>query len=130
MKSRLFLCIGITLFALFSLTTGCTYDQYLPEEEPVIVDMVTFSGDILPIFNEACNSAGCHNSGGFAPDLSPGIAYDALITGGYIDIAVPDNSELLEWMRGNRRIDMPIEGPNNDYNAAVLAWIKQGALNN
>ncbi len=130
MKSRLFFVAGILTLLLISSTIGCTYDQYLPEDEPVIVDTVSFSDDIMPIFNADCNTAGCHNNGGFAPDLSPGIAYNSLINGGYIDVAVPDNSELLIWMRGEENIDMPIDGPNPEYNATVLAWIKQGALNN
>jgi hypothetical protein len=118
------------MLSFFTLTTGCTYDEYLPEEEPVIVDTVSFADDILPIFNEGCNTPSCHNTGGVAPDLSPGVAYNALIDGGFINVSSPDESELLEWMRGNRRFDMPLDGPNQEWNATVLAWIKQGALNN
>jgi hypothetical protein len=123
----------ILLYSLLLIAIGmnsCNYDQYLPPEEPVVVDTIGFASDILPIFNSKCNTSGCHNTGGIPPDLSPVNAYRALIDGGYIDVAVPDNSELLEWMRGNRKLSMPLSGPVPEDNATVLAWIKQGALNN
>lgn len=130
MKSRLFYCIILMILVFISLTTGCTYNQYLPEEEPVIEDSVSFADDVLPIFNAGCNTPNCHNSGGVSPDLSPGAAYHSLIDGGLINTSDPESSELIEWMRGNRKFSMPIEGPNQEWNATVLAWIKQGALNN
>lgn len=124
-----------SIFFIFTLIVvsgimSCSYDQHLPEEEPVVTDSVYFADDILPIFNMSCNTSGCHNSGGVAPDLSPGNAYNSLIEGGYIDTQNPDNSELLQWMRGNRKLNMPLEGPDPEYNSLVLAWITQGALNN
>jgi hypothetical protein len=62
--------------------------------------------------------------------LSPGNAYQALISGGFINVNTPEDSELLQWMRGNRDLDMPLDGPDPEYNSLVLAWITQGAVNN
>ncbi len=106
---------------------GCYYDTVL---EPEVSGQVSFSGDIIPIFNTSCNSVGCHSTGGVRPDLSPANAYNALINGGYISTSAPESSELYRWMRGERALPMPLSGPNANYNATVLAWIKQGALNN
>lgn len=126
--------LSITVLAFFAIwlytMTGCNYDQYLPEDVPVIVDSVYFADDILPIFNADCNTSGCHNTGGTPPDLSPGNAYDALINGNFIDVSTPENSELYKWMRGEYNLPMPLTGPDPDYNALILAWITQGAKNN
>lgn len=130
MRKKILFLILFTAGIWIMTFNSCTYDQYLPPEEPTIVDTVFFADDILPIFNASCNSSGCHNTGGVPPDLSPGNAYDALQSGGFINVAVPADSELLEWMRGNRDLDMPLTGPNPEYNALILAWINQGASNN
>lgn len=109
---------------------SCTYDVHLEQPDPIVTRDVSFLADILPIFNQGCNSAGCHNSGGIPPDLSPANAYNALQNGNYINVGVAENSELYRWMRGERSVPMPLSGPNPTNNATVLAWIKQGALNN
>ena len=122
---RLFLLSGLILL----IHSACKYDEVLaPEPDPGIV--VSFSEDILPIFNASCNSAGCHNGAGHAPDLRASVAYDELWEGVYIDTLLPDQSELYQWMSGLRGLPMPVEGTNATYNATVLQWIEQGALNN
>lgn len=119
-----------TLVMFFLLLNSCYYDQILPVETDISdVGEMSFSGDIIPIFNQSCNNAGCHN-GAVSPDLRPANAYNALTNGGFIDKNNPQNSELYQWMRGNRSMPMPLSGPNSDYNAKILAWITQGALNN
>lgn len=126
-------------FLLGTLVTmnfvSCTYDQIVPEDEiipddPTQVDTVYFSTDIIPIFNASCNNSACHDADGPPPNLVATEAYNALIDGGYIDLVTPADSELYQWMKGNRSIPMPTSGPNSSYNAKVLNWIKQGALNN
>ena len=128
-KFKTFLILGVMGLWMFS---GCYYDEYLPEEEPPIVieDEVSFASDIISIFNQGCNISGCHNQGGISPDLSPNNAYNSLQLGSYLNVSSPADSELYQWMRGNRATDMPISGPNQENNAIILAWITQGALNN
>jgi len=109
---------------------GCYYDSYIMPETPEITRDVSFSRDIIPIFNQSCNTAGCHSLGGTAPDLTPTNAFNALRSGDYINTTTPESSELYKWMIGERAVPMPLSGPNQNYNAYVLAWIKQGALNN
>lgn len=110
---------------------SCYYDEVIPVEEPVgDVGNVSFSADLIPIFNSSCNNTGCHSAGGQKPDLTAPNAYNSLINGGYINIAVPESSSLYLWMRGENGTPMPLSGPDATYNAKVLAWIEQGALNN
>ncbi len=111
------------------MATSCTYDQIL-EEEIVVTEPVSFSADLIPIFNANCNMAGCHN-GSVAPDLRVSNAYNALISGSYVNTTNPANSELYLWMIGSEgRLQMPPSGTNATNNAIILAWIEQGALNN
>ena len=121
-----FWLLGLFL-GLLLLMNACYYDQYLPDTQDV--GEMSFSGDIMVIFNASCNNASCHG-GAVAPDLRLDNAYNALINGNYIDKANPGNSELIQWMKGEKGLSMPLSGPNPTYNAKVLAWINQGALNN
>ena len=114
-----------TLVVLFAVS--CKYDDVLPPPPP---ENVSFSEDIIPIFNSSCNLAGCHNAAGHVPDLSPASAYDNLWNGMYIDTMVPEDSELYMWMAGLRGLPMPVEGVNNGYTSTVLEWIRSGAPDN
>ncbi len=119
----------IPILIIGMVLSSCYYDQVIPVD-PVVEGDVSFSSDIILIFNKDCNMSGCHNTGGKAPDLTAGNAYSALINGDYINTGDPEGSELYQWMRGNKGLPMPLSGPNATYNATVLAWIQQGALNN
>lgn len=121
----------ISLSASLLLLAGCYRDKtVLLDTGEEITRTVTFGGDIIPIFNSSCNLGGCHNSGGKAPDLSAANAYNALLNGNYINTGNPVSSVLFQWMTGKMGTPMPVSGINKDYNALVLAWIKQGAQNN
>ena len=132
MKSKRLLQVA-TIIYVFSLLTACYNDAVIPElpEDPGDIPKdVSFSGDLIPIFNADCNASGCHSSGGIDPDLTPDNAYNELISGDYINVDDPADSELYQWMKGNRSIPMPVSGSVASYNATVLAWITQGAENN
>ncbi len=121
----------ISLCTSFLLLTGCYKDKtVLFDAGKEITRAVSFTGDIIPIFNNSCNSSGCHSAGGKAPDLTAASAYNALLNGNYINTGDPANSELYQWMTGKKGTPMPVSGINKNYNALVLAWIKQGAQNN
>lgn len=118
---------GLTIVLLL----GCYKDKTIVSETGAdITRPVSFTGDIMTIFNNSCNSSGCHNTGGKAPDLTTANAFNSLMNGGYINTEQPESSELFLKMTGKRGSPMPLSGINKDYNALVLAWIKQGALNN
>lgn len=113
------------------LFSGCYKDKtVLLDTGEEITRPVSFAADIVPIFNKSCNGSGCHSAGGVAPNLTAAGAYTALTGGNYLNTTAPQNSELYLWMTGKKGTPMPLSGPDKDYNALVLAWIKQGALNN
>ena len=117
-------------FALFALS-GCYKDKtVIIDKAPDVSRTVTFSADIQPILKNSCALSSCHVSGAKAPDLAADKAYTAIIGGNYINTAEPEKSKLYLWMAGKEATPMPLSGINNDNNALVLAWIKQGALNN
>jgi hypothetical protein len=121
----------LTTAAISFLLTGCYKDRTIVSETgDEITRTVSFANDIIPLFNSSCNSSGCHNSGGKAPDLSSANAFTSLSNGNYINISDPLNSELYLWMTGKKGSPMPLSGINKEYNALILAWIKQGGGNN
>lgn len=113
------------------LLSGCYKDATVVVETGAeITRQVSFSQDLIPMFNSSCNLSGCHSSGGRSPNLTADNAYNALSIGNYFDINTPQNSTIYLWMTGKKSTPMPVAGVNKDYNALMLAWIKQGAQNN
>ena len=118
-------------FFLVLVLNSCYYDTYvLPEINLDPSKIITFTDDIQPIFDQNCSTVGCHQAGNINPNLEAGSAYQSLISGNFIDTDNPENSELYQWMSGNRSITMPISGINEEFNIYVLTWIEQGAKNN
>ncbi|QEC55957.1 hypothetical protein [Flavisolibacter ginsenosidimutans] len=115
--------------SIFSLVS-CYKNKTVLQDTAEITRTVTFSQDIIPIFNKSCNLSGCHSSGGQAPNLTEANAFNSLTIGNYIDKTSPENSTIYLKMTGKRGTPMPVSGSNKDYNALILAWIKQGANNN
>ena len=130
MTTKYLFLVILVVVATCYFVTGCYYDTTVIPDAPEITGEVTFSKDIIPIFNSSCNVSGCHSPGGKSPDLSSISAYNSLINGNYINTGVPAESELYLWMAGKKSTPMPVSGINASYNATILAWIKQGALNN
>src|SRR5690348_2356553 len=110
--------------------SGCYKNKTVNVDAAEITRPVTFSQDILIIFNKSCNLSGCHSTGGQAPNLTPVAAYNSLVIGNYINKTSPENSYIYLKMTGKKGAVMPVGGMNKDYNALILAWIKQGANNN
>jgi len=128
MKTKLLIRMLFIAGLGFASFMACTYDEVLPPSlDPG--DEISFSQDILPIFDRSCNGAGCHNGSGPPPDLRPANAYDALWTGGYILLETPEQSDLYLWMTDVKG-PMPPLASNPTDNATVLQWITQGAENN
>jgi hypothetical protein len=122
----IFTCLMICSFYLIS---SCRYDYPFPQ--PIDLDTpVSFSEDIIPIFSDYCTDAACHATGKVLPDLTPVNAYNQLMMLGYVDTTNAEGSLIYTRMDGKSN-PMPPSGRLNDiYINNVLAWIKQGALNN
>ena len=129
MKQKIIFLLIVFAAFIISLNSSCKYDEIVPETIDPGTE-VKFSADIIPIFNESCNFSGCHSFGGYAPDLSPSNAYNSLKTGGFVDVDQPDQSELYQWVSGQRPVPMPVTGIDPLIASTILAWIEQGAQNN
>ena len=123
--------IGFSLVCgCISFMGGCYKDKTVILDSTEITRKVTFAQDLIPMFNKSCNTSGCHSQGAQVPNLTEANAFNSLTIGNYINKATPENSILYQKMIGKRGTPMPPIGSNKDYNALVLAWIKQGANNN
>ncbi|MCI1265864.1 MAG: hypothetical protein LKG19_04755 [Saprospiraceae bacterium] len=119
------ICIGVLLIVSCYKDKTVYFDTGAEITRPV-----SFANDIIPIFNGSCNVSGCHNSGGQKPNLTESRAFSSLTDGNYLNPSSPENSVIYLWMSGKKSTPMPVGGINKDYNALILAWIKQGTLNN
>jgi len=123
------------LFVVTFLFTGCLYNFIVPEPElPIDPDdpnapEVSFSADIIPIWNNNNNCTSCHKTGGTNPDLTADNAYQSVNNSNYINQSSPEQSKIY-------LVPHPDEGGHSQKkytsNQAdmVLLWIKQGAQNN
>ena len=128
MKTKLGQLAGKLLFAIIVMgmgTASCTYhtNDYDPSEAP---DNLSFSEQIIPIFNESCNSVGCHNEGGIPPNLTEDAAYVSLIGGGYVEPENSEGSELYIVIDGGTMTGYATDKERN----YIKKWIDEGALNN
>jgi hypothetical protein len=100
----------------------------------VTPDTVSFSRDIIPLFNQHCNTAGCHS--GSNPkgnlNLEPTLAYSQLMKNGsgYIDTINPLFSVLHASMNSVSNPMPPIGRLDKNKLDLVLKWIEQKAKNN
>ena len=129
-KKRIVLALAMISLAVF-LASGCYKSTTVDlSSELEITRDVSYTGDIVPIFEKSCSLSGCHNAGGIAPDLSTANAYNSLINSDYLDLANPENSKLYGFVSGSLTPAMPVSGVDPEIAATILAWIKQGAQNN
>ena len=110
--------------------TSCYKDIIPPGADPNgPPQFVSFTGDLVPIFNRSCNTSGCHDA---IPSKNPALtadkAYNALINGGYVNTLVPSNSAIYLSVKDN---SMPVGStiPATDKQK-ILDWIRNGAPNN
>lgn len=107
---------------------SCMYDWEIPEEIPDIDpnEEISFSEEILPIFNSGNNCTACHN-GSQIPDLREDNAYSSLNSTRYINKTSPEESRIYA-------VPHPDGNHYKKYTGTqavlILAWIEQGAKNN
>jgi hypothetical protein len=115
------LLAAFIIIAAIGGLSSCEKYTYTPEVvNPT--DSVHFQAEIQPIFTANCVS--CHGAIK-APDLRDGHSYDALTSGGYVDLP-GEESKLYTKMTG------PEHTPRSSDvdKQKVLIWINQGAHNN
>lgn len=115
-----------------ALVSSCQYDTLVKPAPipPKPTDTISFAKKIEPFFNDNSNCTACHNTGGQAPDLTTGHAFNSITSMKLVNLSDPASSAIY-W----------IPNPDNSSSHAwkkytsteaqfVLQWIKQGALNN
>lgn len=131
MKSNHILSL-IVFAVVISFFTACEYEFIEPKKPVPIVppgDTISFSLNIVPIWNNGNKCTSCHGNGGTAPNLTPDAAYNSLTSMGLIDQVTPENSVIYEY-------PSPASSTHSwkkytvDEAAAILLWIEEGAKNN
>ena len=132
MKTFKFL-FAILAFAL--LSSGCVYNFIVPEDVAPPVDpgdpdapQISFSTQIVPIFNDNNNCTSCHGAGGRAPVLTTENAY-ASINPKYINSATPEESKIYAYPHPDTNTHKQKKYTANQANL-ILGWISQGAKDN
>ena len=124
MKRLMLLLAGFGI--LFS---SCYKDVILPE---VAVDpdgppqAVSYSKDLMPLFNTKCATTGCHVSGAHKPYLTSDVSYLQIANGGYINTLIPKQSILYNMINGEMKEYIPQASDRQK----VYDWIRNGAPNN
>src|SRR6266516_6884184 len=127
MKSKII--ISLTSVFLITGLSGCYKDIISPGQDPNgPPQQVSFSGDLIPLFEANCALSGCHDATpSHNPALTSDKAYDAILNGGYINIVVPTNSSLYEHVESG---EMPPTGALKASDVQkILDWIRNGAPN-
>ena len=113
----------ILIFIALLCFVSCEYNTIEFDEIVIPPDQeISFSEDIIPIFTANCIQ--CHD-GGTDPDLREANAYNALISGSYINTENPAESSLYTIL---------LEGSHSTRASAtekqlILEWITRGANN-
>ena len=120
--------IYITIaFSLTFILYGCYYDKEITFDG--LPTNVSFTNDVMPILASNCSKSGCHDATpAHQPSLVLENAFDALESGGYLDVLDPQKSRLYQEIESG---NMPPSGPLsiNDQKI-ILGWITEGAQDN
>ncbi|HSB94746.1 MAG TPA: hypothetical protein VLC28_16595 [Flavitalea sp.] len=129
MNRKIFVALSVIACLLLALQ-ACYKDVISPGSDPNgPPQFVSFSGDLIPMFNKHCNNSGCHDEvPAHKPSLVPEQAYVAITSGGYINTAVPNSSILYTVVKDGI---MPPTGALTAKDAQlILDWVRNGAPNN
>lgn len=130
---KYYINIGL-MIALWCSCYSCTYEKAELNISCSPPAIVSFSNDIIPVFNQHCNTAGCHSGsnpeGGL--NLEPAMAYSELMSSGsgYVDTITPRYSVLHASMNSSSD-PMPPTGKLDKCTVELIyKWIEQKAKNN
>jgi hypothetical protein len=94
-------------------------------------DSVYFFNDILPLITSNCSMSGCHDGSSHSDDARALTTYSQIMT--YVRVSSPSSSKLYTVLTrsGEEAMPRPPKVPlTKTQDSLILAWIKQGALNN
>ena len=112
------------------MATSCYYDEMPPEPVTPIPDVVSYSKDIQPLWDQDCLS--CHKTGAAVPDLSTANSYLALTKNNkYVIPGNAASSVLHKSLIWDGAMPMPTTVKWSDSKIALVdKWINDGALKN
>jgi len=126
---------SVFLILLFSFCCSCTYEKAELSTTPCPTpEVVSYSGNIQPIFDANCATAGCHS--GASPEsglsLEAASSYSNLTASGsgYVDTLNPTFSVLYAQMTSASSPMPPTGKLDRCTLELVLKWIQQKAKNN
>jgi len=115
--------LNVAFFLGIILLIACEYTKVVPE--PIPDTPVSFSADLIPIFDQKCKS--CHAPGGTMPDLTPGNAYASLVE---YEQFVPFNADAsILYTKCATGGSMAMYCNSTDVQL-IRNWINQGGENN
>lgn len=121
------ICLGILCFVAIGAGLSSCYKDIITQSDPDgPPQFVSFKDDLVPIFSKSCALAGCHTTGGHAPDLVADNAYKSLNNGVFVNTLLPKQSRLYEMING----EMSTYIPSPVDKRKVFDWIRNGAPNN
>lgn len=119
--------VAIILGSAMMVMHACDYKKIEVDElDPGKI--VSFSTEVVTIFNNNDNCTSCHRPGRTQPDLTTDNAYNSIVPR-LVNLADPESSKIYDYPH-------PISSGHGykKYNleqaSLVLAWIRQGAENN
>lgn len=118
------------LVSIVGFMTSCEKDYFVPApptdpNDSIPIDSISYSMDMQPYFDAQCTK--CHNGGGIPLDLSPGVSYDAIINGGYVNTSSPASSNLYVKIAPGGSME---QYSTSAETSMTLQWIDEGAVNN
>lgn len=120
------------LFGFILLAGSCQYkfivEPVAPPPNPE--DTVSFSLQVIPIWNDGNNCVSCHNGQPQRPDLRPESAYNEIMSMGLVDNTTAEESLIYKHPNPDETGSHTWKKYTNSQAATVLQWIKQGAKNN
>ena len=126
MKSKIIISLASVLIICLS---GCYKDIISPGQDPNgPPQQVSFSGDLVPLFEVNCALSGCHDGTAHNPALTADKAYSSIVNGGFVNTLIPSNSVLYGEVKSG---SMPPSGALKASDVQkILDWIRNGAPNN
>lgn len=120
---------SILLIAGMIMVYSCYY-EYPPQPLPIEPDQVSFNTHILPLLVTKCSTPQCHD-GTREPNLLEDHAYNALRSGGYLNVTFPEQSLLyISLDEGVGGLIMPPSGELSQLDKdLILVWMAKGAPN-
>jgi len=116
----MYFAAALVVLASILIHYGCKHDPVYPE--------VCFESDVLPIFQNNCTMAGCHNQVDAEEDIIL-TDYDNIMNAGVV-AGYATRSKVYKVLIGGEN-PMPPDGKLSDNQILIIrSWIENGAENN